>query len=101
MSLRLETKKTVLDVLKKEGMPPIIDKTFNSIWDTFAKTQPSVLSGSASTTGQLVDSDLWGNLQRSLEKFGIAPALAKKMIASLKKKFGETPTHADIKTMMT
>jgi hypothetical protein len=48
-----------------------------------------------------VDSDLWGNLQRSLEKFGITPALAKKMITSLKKKFGETPTASDIKTMMT
>jgi len=101
MSLRPETKKTILDVLKKEGMPPIIDKTFNSIWDTFAKTQPSVLSAQSSTTGQLVDSDLWGNLQRSLEKFGITPALAKKMITSLKKKFGETPTASDIKTMMT
>jgi len=101
MSLKPETKKTILDVLKKEGMPPIIDKTFNSIWDTFAKTQPSVLSAQSSATGQLVDSDLWGNLQRSLEKFGIAPALAKKMVNTLKKKFGETPTASDIKTMMT
>jgi len=44
MSLRNEAKKTLLEVLKKEGMPPIIDKTYQSIWDAFAKTQPSVLS---------------------------------------------------------
>jgi len=100
MSLRAECKKTILDVLKKEGMPPIIDKTYNSIWDTFAKTQPSMLSGSASTTGQLVDSDVWGNLQKTMEKFGVESKYAGRVITILKKKFGDNPGQADIKAMM-
>jgi len=100
MSFRADCRKSILDVLKKEGMPPIIDKTYNSIWDAFAKTQPSVLSSTASSTGQLVDSDIWGNLQRTMEKFGIAPAIAKKVVIILKKKYGEAPTQSDIKAMM-
>ncbi|ODM93121.1 hypothetical protein Ocin01_13565 [Orchesella cincta] len=100
MSFRADCRKSILDVLKKEGMPPIIDKTYNSIWDAFAKTQPSVLSSTASSTGQLVDSDIWGNLQRTMEKFGITPAIAKKVIVILKKKYGEAPTQPEIKAMM-
>ncbi len=44
MSLRKDCKQAILDALKKDGMPPIIDKTYNSIWEVFAKTQPSALS---------------------------------------------------------
>jgi len=101
MSLKAECRKAVLDTLKKEGMPPIIDKTFGSIWEAFAKTQPSVLSMEASSTGQLVDSDVWGNLQKSMEKFGVQPNIAKKVVTLMKKKFGETPSFSDIKLMMT
>jgi len=100
MSLKAECKKTILAVLKTDGMPPIIDKTYNSIWDTFAKTQPSVLSSQASSTGQLVDSDLWGNLSKSIEKYGVDSKYAAKVITALKKKYGESPSQADIKAMM-
>jgi hypothetical protein len=46
-TFKLDIKKSLLEILKKEGMPPIIDKTYNSIWDTFAKTQPSALTTSS------------------------------------------------------
>jgi hypothetical protein len=48
MSLKPELKKAVAEVLKSNGMPPMIDKTFLSMWETFAKTQPSALN----TTGE-------------------------------------------------
>ncbi|XP_021962966.1 uncharacterized protein LOC110858475 [Folsomia candida] len=101
MSLRKECKQAILDALKKDGMPPIIDKTYDSIWSAFAKTQPSALSSQASSTGQLVDSDVWGNLQKCLEKFGVDNKYATRVITAMKKKFGESPSQADIKAMMT
>jgi len=100
MSLRKECKTAVLAALKSDGMPPMIDKTYNSIWEAFAKTQPSALSSSASSTGQLVDSDVWGNLQRCLEKFGLETKYATKVCAAMKKKFGDSPSMADIKAFM-
>jgi hypothetical protein len=39
MSLRKECKESILATLKKDGMPPIIDKTYGSIWDAFAKVE--------------------------------------------------------------
>lgn len=95
MSLKPDLKKTLADVLQKNGMPPVIDKTFNSIWDTFAKTQPSVLN--TSLTG---DTDPWGVLERSLEKYGVDTKYAKQTVTRLKKKFGETPSNPDIKMFM-
>lgn len=54
----------------------------------------------ASSTGQLVDSDVWGNLQKCMEKFGVQPNLAKKVVTLMKKKFGESPTTSEIKAFM-
>lgn len=54
----------------------------------------------ASSTGQLVDSDVWGNLQKCMEKFGITPNIAKKVVVLMKKKFGENPTTTEIKCFM-
>jgi len=100
MSLRKECKAAILAALKSDGMPPIIDKTYDSIWAAFAKTQPSSLSSSASSTGQLVDSDVWGNLQKTIEKFGVDTKYAAKVITAMKKKFGESPDAAAIKAFM-
>ncbi len=48
MSLRNDCRRAILDVLKREGMPPIIEKTYGSIWESFVKTQPHLLSMGAS-----------------------------------------------------
>jgi hypothetical protein len=42
--LKAELKKAIQDSLKKQGMPPAIDKTLNSIWDQFKKSQPLKLA---------------------------------------------------------
>ncbi|CAG7720930.1 unnamed protein product [Allacma fusca] len=94
MSLKPDLKKTLAEVLSKNGMPPVIDKTFNSIWDTFAKTQPSKLN--TTLTG---DTDVYGNLQRSLEKYGVDPKYAKQVVARVQKKYGDKPTNTDIKNL--
>jgi hypothetical protein len=95
MNLKPDLKKNLAEVLQKNGMPPVIDKTFNSIWEAFAKTQPSKLS--TTLTG---DTDVWGNLQRSLEKFSVDPKYAKQVVVRCQKKFGESPSNNDIKAFM-
>jgi len=96
-SLKPVLKKDLADVLQKNGMPPIIDKTFNSIWETFSKTQPSVLN----TALDDKDTDVWGNLERSLTKYGVEAKYAKQTVTRLQKKFGETPANNVIKAFMT
>lgn len=44
MSLKSDCKKTLQAVYSSEGIPQITDKTYNSLWEAFAKTQPSVTS---------------------------------------------------------
>ncbi len=61
MTLQAECRKAILDTLKKEGMPPIIDKTYNSIWEAFMKTQPHILSGAGA--GKLVNYKINLNLK--------------------------------------
>lgn len=44
MSLKSDCKKTLQAVYSSEGIPQITDKNYNSMWEAFAKTQPSVTS---------------------------------------------------------
>jgi hypothetical protein len=46
------------------------------------------------------DSDVWGNLQKCMEKYGIDAKYAARVITNLKKKFGENPTQTEIKAFM-
>jgi len=94
-TLKPDLKKNLAEVLQKNGMPPVIDKTFNSIWETFAKTQPSKLN--TTLTG---DTDPWGKLAHALEKYGVDPKYAKQVVTRCQKKFGETPSQVDIKSFM-
>lgn len=48
-----------------------------------------------------MDSDVWGNLQKCMEKFGIRENIAKKVVTLMKKKFGESPSTSEIKLFMT
>lgn len=43
-NLKAELKKAVLAACTKEGFPPVIDKTLNSIYDEFKKSQPLKLA---------------------------------------------------------
>lgn len=54
MTLQAECRKAILETLKKEGMPPIIDKTYNSIWETFMKSQPHILSGAGAGKTKII-----------------------------------------------
>lgn len=47
-----------------------------------------------------MDSDVWGNLQKCMEKYGLETKYATKVVAAMKKKFGESPSQADIKAFM-
>lgn len=51
MSLKSDCKKTLQAVYSSEGIPQITDKTYNSLWEAFAKTQPSVTS----LAGKIID----------------------------------------------
>ena len=42
--LKADLKKALLAGTTKQGMPPIIDKTINSIYDQFKKSQPLKLA---------------------------------------------------------
>jgi len=106
MSLKKELKQTIVDVYKKEGIPMITDKNFITMWETFAKSQPSVTSLAGATySGEGLDgippSKPWETLEFNMGKFGLDPKYNPKIVAILKKKFGENPTQSEIGTFMT
>ncbi|KAJ6645764.1 hypothetical protein Bhyg_00973 [Pseudolycoriella hygida] len=105
MSLKSDCKKTLQAVYSSEGIPQITDKTFNTMWETFAKTQPSVTSLAGATysgdgLSGVAPPQIWETLEFNLTKFGIDKKLATKIVAKLKKKYGDNPKPTEIGAFM-
>jgi len=100
MDLRGDMRTAMLAACKKEGQPPVIDKTITSIWDHFKKSQPLKLAekGLADECKEKVS--VWELLQRSLEKYGVHPKIVEITMKKLKAKHGENPTDTEARLML-
>lgn len=47
-----------------------------------------------------MENDVWGNLIKCMEKYGINVKIGQKVVRVLKKKFGENPAPSDIKVLL-
>lgn len=50
--------------------------------------------------GQLDGANVYGNLEHSMQKFGISTTISQKVIRILKKKYGDNPNNADVKIFL-
>jgi len=99
--LKVELKKALAETHKKQGLPPMIDKTITSIWDQFKKSQPMKLAEKG-LSDQWKDSvDVWENLQHALEKYSVDKKCIELTMKKLKNKYGEKPTETEVRMMLT
>jgi len=85
------------EACKKEGLPPVIEKTLGSIWEQFKKSQPSKLAEKGLDDAWKDKIDVWETLERCIDKYGVHKKIVEITMKKLKAKYGETPSENQIR----